>query len=126
MSKIAKINQTSSLCAGDLLFPRSGVPKSAQKLPKREANCPKMVPLGAKSGPKVSQSGAQREVWEHISKKTPKMWFWRDSGLHFGPKCSTNVAKNGLKSVPKNDIKKRGLPAPFLTIKVSKMGAFSS
>ena len=43
-----------------------------------------MVPLGAKSGPKVSQSGAPREVWEHISKKTAQMWFWRDSGIHFG------------------------------------------
>ena len=36
-----------------------------------------MVPLGAKSGPKVDQSGGQREVWKHIFPDIP---FW-DGGF---------------------------------------------
>ena len=81
-----------------LFFCRFGVPKMTKKLPKRETKGLKIVPLGAKSGAKVDQSGGQREVWKHIQKKTPKKWFRRDSGLHFG-------GQNAPKMRPKTDQK---------------------
>ena len=59
----------------------------------------KIVPFGAKHGPKVDKDGGQREVWRHSATNMVKKLFWRDFDSHFGsqndPILRPEVIKKG-------------------------------
>jgi len=76
--------------------------------------------------PKVSQKLTKVESKGRYGKTYKKCDFGTILGSILEAKMLQNEAKNGLKSIPKNDTQKIGLPAPFLITKVSKMGAFFS
>ena len=83
-----------------------------------------MAPLGAKSGTKVNQSGAQREVWKHIPKKTQKIGF----GSILGSIVEAKMLQNRPKKYDKKRHSKKRPPgrlaAPFWTISRSFLGGF--
>ena len=165
VSKIAKIKQTSSLCA-ICFFPRFGGNFGHISQQSRPKTCKKhFITLPATKRPdqktmgrrcrgallndvKVTKKGGKRaqngafgsQKWSksgpkwrpkggmetHPKKNTQHVVLARFWAPFWRPKCSQNEAKNCLKNIPNNDTQKRGLPAPFLITKGSKIEAFFS